>query len=221
MKKWNWKAAVFFVLALSAVCVAVVLKETSDRSVEDDVDLLQLRDADALKESYQGVILELADGEIWEDISVLRMRIENQSDAYIAYEYEITIDRKINGGWKFWGTAGNSSEVAYGISPQEEEILEFKLDSEELSDADYIENANGVAVQAEGHNDDFSGKRIAIRFPKGEYRIRKLLEVYGENGEYTEHEAVKEFSVPGRFQSASRSVYFCLKMKRSLFDKMA
>lgn len=195
MKKRKWIATGILITALLSVSAAAILSETSPSSTEDDTNRSQPRDADTLKESYPGVILELADGEVREDISVLRVKIRNQSDADIGYENEITIDRRINGEWKFWAAAGNTYEDAYGLNSQEEEILEFKLDSEDLRDADYIENADGAILWAEGHHDDFGGKRIAVRFPQGEYRLRKCFAVLDENGKSMEYEAVKEFTV--------------------------
>lgn len=188
-------AVVALIMCATAICLFLLVmktKNSSERIPEDPVERASLRTAGELIAENPDICLMVETLPVSRDTKSIAFVLENHTDADITYQNRIVIDRLTEDGWYYWGSAGNSYEIGYGVEAQGKERIAFALSGSVLGDGDYLETYDGEMLFADGKTLIGNQKAKVILYP-GRYRAR--MQVAFDSDSQTEaYEAVCEFT---------------------------
>ncbi|MDY4516118.1 MAG: hypothetical protein SPD93_06445 [Lachnospiraceae bacterium] len=194
MKRRKYAVAAL-IMCGAAICLflfVMKMKNSYERVPEDPVDRASLRTAGELKAENPDIRLAVETLPVSRDTKSIAFILENRTDAGISYQNGIMIDRLTEDGWYYWGSAGNSYEIGYGVEAQGKERIAFALAGSVLGDGDYLETYDGETLFADGKTLEGNPKAKVILYP-GRYRAR--IQVAVDSDSQTEaYEAVCEFT---------------------------
>lgn len=158
-------------------CILIVLAlilwrfyNTTEIKDVQNTDILKL--AKTIDITSNEIDMHLVKPLISNDTKEILIEVENTSQHnFDIPANEIVIDHFLKGKWYFWGKCGNGLERATGVLANEVVQLDYRLSTDILQDADFIETYDGKQSSKDGN--EFVGiSTLAIELFPGKYRIR-------------------------------------------------